>query len=79
MYKQWWPIDWENVCNFILDSFMLTLFMEDKNLYFNCFIITLVKFISDHIMLGFCAFMRVFLSPFITKVTFIYTPVCLYI
>ena len=44
-----------------------------------CFITTLVKFIFDHIMLGFCAFMRAFLSPFITQVTFISTPVCLYL
>ena len=59
---------------------MLTLFMQDKNLYL---IALLSHWLNSYliicIMLGFCAFMRVFLSPFIRKVTFIYTPVCLYL
>ena len=37
----WWSF-LITLLTFILDSFMLTLFMHDKILFFNCFIITLV-------------------------------------
>ena len=58
---------------------MLTLFMWVQILFLNCFIITLVTFIFDHTMLGFCAFKRAVWSLFITLVTFISNPVCLYL